>query len=280
MLKTRIISSIIGLILLAVVVSLGNITLAAAVFVLALIGLHELYNAAANMGYKPIRIIGYISCMSILLIGLNGGTNRISDYVDLFKSINYFSFCIYVVIIILFSIMIFLHDKYNLNDVALTVYGILYVVFLFAFIVLTRNLENGQLYIWLVFIGAFSTDTFAFFTGRYLGKVKFLPAISANKTLEGAIGGVIGCIAATVAYGIFINRYIHDIPLYHYVIIGILNGVISQIGDWSASAIKRYAKIKDYGKIIPGHGGVLDRFDSILFIAPVVYFYISFIIIK
>jgi phosphatidate cytidylyltransferase len=279
LLRTRVVSGIIGIALLIVVVSFGEVALGIAVFLLALLGVNEFYDAAAHAGYKPIKAIGFIACAGVLLIGLNGNINWVSTYVDLFKSIIYFSFCIFGIIVILFAIMIFLHDKYTLNDIALTVFGIFYVVFLFAFIILTRNLVNGKFLIWLVFIGAFATDTAAYFTGSYLGRIKFLPAISKNKTLEGAIGGVIGCIVVTALYGMFINRYIPYIPLHHYIIIGILNGVISQIGDWAASAIKRYVNIKDYGSIMPGHGGVLDRFDSILFTAPVVYFYFSFLIL-
>lgn len=279
MLRTRIVSGIIGALLLITVISFGKIALGIAVFLLALLGVNEFYDAAANAGYKPIKAIGFIACAGILLIGLNGNINWVSTYVDLFKSINYFSFCIFVIIVILFAIMIFLHDKYTLNDIALTVFGIFYVIFLFAFVILTRNLANGSYLIWLVFIGAFATDTAAYFAGSYLGRNKFLPAISKNKTMEGAVGGVLGCIAVTVLYGMLINRYIPSIALHHYVIIGVLNGIISQIGDWAASSIKRYVNIKDYGRIMPGHGGVLDRFDSILFTAPVVYFYISFLVL-
>ncbi|MCX7923902.1 MAG: phosphatidate cytidylyltransferase [Clostridia bacterium] len=280
MLSVRVASAIVGLVLLIGVVSFGNIALGIAIFLLTLIGMYEYYNAVSNAGYKPIRIIGYLACLPILFIGLNGHYKAVANYISLFKSINYFSFTIFIFIVVLFSITIFMHDKYNLNDISLTVFGIFYVVFLFSFVVLTRNVDNGKFFIWLVFIGAWATDTFAYFAGRFFGRRKLLPAISPKKTVEGAIGGVIGCIAITVAYGLFINRYVEGIAVYNYVILGLLNGIIAQIGDWAASAIKRYVNIKDYGKIMPGHGGVLDRFDSILFIAPVVYFYLSFIIIK
>ena len=282
MLRVRVISAIVGLILLGVFVLSNQIVLGVGVFLLAIAGMYEFYNAVSNAGYRPIRTIGYISCVPILFMGLNGVTKKIDNYFDLFKSINYFSFGIFVVVLVLFAFIVFLHDKYNINDIALTIFGAAYVAFLFSFIVLTRNLENGFFYIWLIFIGAFVTDTSAYFAGRMFGRHKILPEISPKKTVEGCLGGIVGCIAITVLYGVILDRYVGDklnISLYHFVIIGVLNGVISQIGDWAASAIKRYVKIKDYGKIMPGHGGVLDRFDSILFIAPVVYFYISFIIL-
>lgn len=281
--KIRIISGIIGLILLFAVVLSGKHILGIGIFILALTGVHEFYNAIEKAGYKPLKIVGYLSCLPILLIGLGVSFDKIYSYVNLFKSIVYFSLGMYVVLVFLFAMIIFLHDRYNLVDIALTLFGAFYVAFLFSFVLLTRNLENGNYYIWMVFIGAFVTDTFAYFTGMFFGKTKFLPAISANKTLEGSIGGVLGCTLVMVLYGIFMNQKGPEnlnIQLYHFVILGILSGTLSQIGDWAASAIKRYVKIKDYGKIMPGHGGVLDRFDSILFIAPVVYFYISFVIFK
>ena len=281
--KTRIISGIIGLVLLFAVVLSGKHILGIGIFILALIGVHEFYNAIEKAGYRPIRAIGYLSCLPILLIGFGVSFNRVYNYINLFKSIVYFSLGLYAVLVFLFTMTIFRHDRYNLVDIALTLFGAFYVAFLFSFVPLTRNLENGNYYIWMVFIGAFVTDTFAYFTGMFFGKTKFLPAISANKTLEGSIGGVLGCTLVMVLYGMFMNQKGPEsinIPLYHFVILGILSGTLSQIGDWAASAIKRYVKIKDYGKIMPGHGGVLDRIDSILFIAPVVYFYLTFVILK
>lgn len=276
--KTRIISAVIGAIILITILRLGSIALGIGLLMLAIAGINEFYNAVGHAGYKPIRIIGYLACLPVFLISFSE-EYRITSYVDLFKSINYFSFGLFVMIIILFSLIVFLHDRYSLNDIALTFFGILYVPFLLSFIVLTRSLEHGVLFIWIIFL-AWSTDTFAYFSGVFMGKHKLLPAISPKKTIEGSIGGVIGCVAATVLYGVFIRTQISDIPLYHFIVIGLLNGIISQIGDLGASAIKRFVNIKDYGRIMPGHGGVLDRFDSILFVAPVVYFYLSFIVIK
>jgi phosphatidate cytidylyltransferase len=282
LLKTRVISAIIGLALLIGVVLLGREAFGLAVFIIALAGMNEYYDSVSNAGYRPIRILGYITCLPIAFIGIYGNLDALQGYIELFKSINYFSFALYAIVVALFSSAVFFHDRYNPVDIALTVLGMIYVSFLFSFIVLTRNLVNGGYYIWLIFIGAWATDTAAYFTGRFFGKIKMLPAVSPNKTLEGSIGGVVGSLLATVLYGLILNNagYIGVIPIYHFMIIGILSGIISQLGDWTASAIKRYTKIKDYGKLFPGHGGVLDRFDSIIFIAPLIYFYISFFILK
>lgn len=276
--KTRIISALLGSILLISILSLGNTALGLGLLILSLIGISELYDAVSHAGYKPIKMAGFISCLPILLISF-GEEYKVAEYVDMFRTINNFSFAIFVMVVILFALIVFLHERYSLIDIALTVFGILYVPFLFSFIVLTRSLPGGVFFIWIIFI-AWSTDTFAYFSGLMMGKHKLLPAISPKKTVEGSIGGIIGCVVATVLYGMFVNIHISSIPLYHFVIIGILNGIISQIGDLGASAIKRFVGIKDYGVIMPGHGGVLDRFDSILFVAPTVYFYLSFIVIK
>jgi phosphatidate cytidylyltransferase len=268
--KTRIISGLIGILLLLIVVYSNETVLGVSIFILSLIGIHEYYNAIAMAGYKPLKIAGYITCLPILLLSFN---------IRFYENSNILAFIIFIGILFLFSAIIFAHKKFNIVDIALTVFGVLYIPFLFSFIILVRDLKYGIFLIWLIFIGAFVTDTAAYFSGRYFGKTKLLPAISPKKTLEGSIGGILGTMAVTCLYGVYLlnGNHITSIPFYNFVIIGALNGVISQIGDWAASAIKRHVKVKDYGKFMPGHGGVLDRFDSILFTAPVVYFYITFL---
>ncbi|MCX8130088.1 MAG: phosphatidate cytidylyltransferase [Clostridia bacterium] len=275
--KTRIISGGIGFILLVAVILAGSMAFTAAITLLSLIGMFEFYNAVSKGGYKPVRIIGYISCLVIFIVGLQAGENNLSFLFN----IEYITFGLFAMICILFSYVVFTENKVNINDISLTFFGIFYVVFLFSFVVLTRNMEAGQYYIWLVFIGAFATDTFAYIFGNLIGKTKILPVISPKKSLEGSIGGIVGCVLLMLIYGLIIDSmgWVKDsVALYHFIVIGILCGVISQIGDWAASAIKRYIGVKDYGRIMPGHGGVLDRFDSILFVAPVIYFYFSFFI--
>jgi len=181
---------------------------------------------------------------------------------------------IFALILALFCVLMFSDGKYGIKDIAVTVFGIFYVVFLFSFVMLTRQMENGYLYIWLIFIGAWATDTFAYFTGVAVGKTKIVPKISPKKSLEGCIGGVVGCIASMVVFGICCRNTL-GVRIVHFAILGLLCGVISQLGDWSASVIKRSVGIKDYGNIMPGHGGVLDRVDSILFTAPAVFLYIN-----
>lgn len=280
--KTRIISGAVALLLLAVVMFSGKYALGLVVFLLALIGMHEFYDAMKSGGYKPVRIVGYLSCFALIFLIFGElipgiGALKESGYMNKLMTLS-----VFLVLAFLFGILVFKHEKYNIPDVAVSILGILYVVFLFSFVILVRYMDGrGDLYIWLVFIGAWIPDTAAYFTGVAIGRTKILPVVSPKKSLEGSIGGVVGCVVVMTAGGLFLNSLgisgVEGIPVYHYVILGVLCGTISQIGDWAASAIKRYVAIKDYGRMMPGHGGVLDRFDSILFVAPVVYFYLSFL---
>lgn len=298
--KTRIISAAVALVLLAGVMYLGRTAIGLAIFLLALIGIHEFFNALNKAGFKPVYVLGYLSCLLLLypvILSLTesgmkemlggssastGGLNALVIGMSVLIGANTFMIAamfVFTLIIALFCIMMFSNGRYSISDIAVTLFGIAYVVFLFSFVTLTRNMENGYLYIWLIFIGAWATDTFAYFTGVAIGKTKILPRISPKKSLEGCIGGVLGCMLAMVLFGLYFKNVL-AVPVIQFAILGLLCGVISQIGDWSASAVKRAAGVKDYGNIMPGHGGVLDRLDSILFVAPVVYFYISLVFLR
>lgn len=284
-LSTRIVSSIFGIALVSFVVFSGTTALGIGIFVLSIIGLYEFYSIAEKKGYRPVKFVGYLSCFSILFLGMKGEANLIKHYIPIvgipdFRLTYYFCFGVYIIILILLMASIFFKHKYNFVDISITTFGMLYVTFLFSFIVLTRNLEFGKLFIWLIFISAWATDSSAYFIGRAMGKHKLIPSVSPKKTVEGAIAGVCGCMLAAGLFGSYIvTNFAHiTVPHFHYVIIGLLNGIFSQMGDLAASSIKRFADVKDYGKIIPGHGGVLDRFDSTLLIAPTVYFYITMLL--
>ena len=145
---------------------------------------------------------------------------------------------------------------------------IFYVNIFLDYIILTlNNYELGKVYVWLIFIISFATDTFAYFSGYLLGKHKLIPSISPKKTIEGSIGGILGSIICCMVFG-----YIFKFDMMHMIVIGGLGSVVAQLGDLFASSIKRYVGIKDYGKLIPGHGGILDRFDSVILVAPFVYY--------
>ena len=209
---------------------------------------------------KPLYYIGYI--FSIYLL--------IKNYLEL--SISY----TYTLIFILFLIAIIpiLTLRKNIMDIVVTFFGIFYVGVLIDFIILTMdNFDMGKIYVWLIFIIAFATDTCAYFAGYAFGKHKLIPKVSPKKTIEGSIGGILGSTLICLAFGYYFN-----IDLKVIVILGFLGSIVAQVGDLFASSIKRYVGIKDYGKLIPGHGGILDRFDSVILVAPFVYSIINLFI--
>jgi len=169
---------------------------------------------------------------------------------------------------------VFARKHNTTNDIALCFFATVFVTISFASIIITRDLEpNGDILYLMIFIGAWSTDTFAYFTGKFFGKHKFMPDVSPKKTIEGVIGGIIFCSLSFVLYGFIISRIQKFTAEPNYIILacaGVATSIIAILGDLSTSAIKRNYGIKDFGAILPGHGGILDRFDSVMAVAPVI----------
>lgn len=168
---------------------------------------------------------------------------------------------------------VFARKQNSTNDIALCFFSTVLITISFTSIIITRNLNPyGEILYLMIFIGAWSTDTFAYFTGKLFGKHKFTD-ISPNKTIEGVIGGIVFCSLAFVLYGFIIAKINSFTAEPNYILLacaGIVTSVISILGDLSMSAIKRNYNVKDYGTIFPGHGGILDRFDSVMAVAPVI----------
>ena len=245
---------------------LGGYFLKISVVLLSLGGIYEFYKVSKVDGYNPISIVGYLLCLAYYIYLGNG--------FDLTVAVGVF------ILVVLFLMMVpVFNTKRNFIDVALTILPCFYIGIFFSFILLLSIIENGGFFIWLIFISSWWCDTLAYYFGRYLGKHKLIPKVSPKKTVEGAIGGLIGSILGCTIYGYIIAQFGVLVPLYHYMIIGLLGGVFGQCGDLVASSIKRHVGVKDYSNLIPGHGGILDRFDSILLVSVVVYYYISIFII-
>ena len=177
---------------------------------------------------------------------------------------------------------IFWYPKFNANQVAGGIFGLIYTTFMMSFIYYTRESVDGIWLIWVIFITSWVSDTCAYFVGSAWGKHKMTPRLSPKKSWEGAVGGIIGSGLATALFGFFYVRHLNlgyqMIPF--FFIIGCVGAFIAMCGDLVASAVKRNNNVKDYGNVIPGHGGILDRFDSVLFTAPVVYFMIVLFMIN
>lgn len=180
-------------------------------------------------------------------------------------------------ILMLLIFYVFAFPKFSIKDIALTIFTIFYVPVMFSFVYLLREQRGhfGQYIVWLIFISSWGCDTSAYFFGLLLGKHKLIKQVSPNKTIEGSVAGVIGSVIIGIIYVVVLNLFTNInfvLSIKRVSIACALGAVFSQIGDLTASCIKREYNIKDYGNIIPGHGGVLDRFDSVIFTAPIIYF--------
>lgn len=160
----------------------------------------------------------------------------------------------------------FSKGSYPLTDALTVLFGVTYVALGFCSIVLVRDLEHGAFLFWLIFIAAWLSDTGAYFVGVRFGTHKLCPDLSPKKTVEGLLGGVVSCVAMFVIYGLIITLATKDkvANIFALLLAGIVLSLISVFGDLLASYIKRRYKVKDYGSLLPGHGGLLDRFDSVI----------------
>ena len=237
------------------------------VFALSCVGIFEYNKAFKYAGYKPISWIGYLACTSIFLMG---GIVPEQNKMLILK------YALPVLVIGIFVYIIALKLKRTIVDVAITVFSLLYIPFMFSFVKLLLLMENGRFFLLYVFVVAFVGDTFAYLIGRAFGKHKLCPEIIPNKTVEGSLGCVLGVTICGIIMTLIGNNILGiGLSWASMLIAGFVAGIAGQFGDLAASAIKRYCKVKDFGNIIPGHGGILDRFDSILFIAPIIYIFVK-----
>ncbi|WP_053957401.1 phosphatidate cytidylyltransferase [Inediibacterium massiliense] len=258
----RIISALVAIPLFLFIVINKGMILDFSVLILSLIAIHEFFNAFEKIQIFPYKKIGFFSIIFMSMITFYG--------LSLKWIMLWFFICTLMILMkILFS------KPIDITASSITAIGMFYIVFFMYHIVFVAHLSQYNDLIWLVFIVAFATDTFAYFSGYLLGSKKLCPTISPKKTIEGAVGGVLGSVMISALFGYYVLPQI----FIHCIMIGFVGSVLGQIGDLTASIFKRYTGIKDYGKLMPGHGGVLDRFDSILFTAPVVYYYMMFFLL-
>ncbi|MCC8066001.1 MAG: phosphatidate cytidylyltransferase [Clostridiales bacterium] len=263
MFRTRLISGIILVIAALVLILTGGPVLAAALFVISLIGMHELYRALKieDSGMSPLAMIGYLGCVIYyLLVFLNQTAYTMT--------------VVLAVLILLMAVYVFSYPRFHTEQVTGVFFGFIYVAVMLSCIYGLRSMENGMFLVWLIFLASWGSDTCAYCVGMLIGKHKMTPKLSPKKTVEGAIGGVAGAAILGAIYACAISGHF-DSGVNHavsFALICAIGALISMVGDLAASAIKRDHEIKDYGKLIPGHGGILDRFDSVIFVAPVIYY--------
>lgn len=273
--RTRVLSAIVMISLAAAAIYFGGIAFCVIITFASAVGLFEFYRAFRQKGITPIVLLGYAYCLLIPAALILKPKQALDVTI---MGINIFPVIQLLILLVMLTLMVFKHKTISPADCAVTLFGAFYVPVLFSFFILTRNLEDGLVLIVIGVLGSVLADTFAMFSGMLFGKRKLIPSLSPKKTIAGSIGSFVGSTLGVTVYGIILNNchlLNRPIGIVHFAILGFIMGATSQIGDLSASAIKRYCGIKDFGKLIPGHGGVLDRFDSMLFNIPMVYCYIQ-----
>jgi phosphatidate cytidylyltransferase len=277
MFVTRLISGIFLLILTAGFLYFGGIPLYLILALISVVGFLELTKAVGiKRDYKGINLLEVIGILGTTALY---SCHITSDVINQTVDVVYLFAIIVFTIISLLAAYVITFPKYDARQIVEVVFAFLYVPVMLSFIGMTRALpEIGSKVVWMIWISAWGSDTCAYcvgmLTGKTIGNHKAFPVLSPKKSIEGCIGGIVGSALLGMLFGQFIMG-----SDYGTILMGIICGIgsiIAQCGDLAASAIKRNFNIKDYGKCIPGHGGILDRFDSIIFTAPCIYFLIYF----
>ena len=267
--KTRIISGFIMAPLL-VVLYFGGAALWVAALLIAMIGVHEFCKGWNSLDVHPSKPICYV--MTALLFAttfIAGGFPYGQDAgaVPQFYR-NMMLMCAWLFVAVAASLIYgWKINERGAYDALATVTALVYIPF-FTYHMILIDMTEYRLFIWIVVIAAIGSDIFAYFTGYFLGKHKMAPNLSPKKTIEGAVGGLVGSSVLAWVFGMIFMKDMAAVCL----ALGLFGGAAGMAGDLTASAFKRKMGIKDYGKLIPGHGGIMDRFDSVIFVAPVVYY--------
>lgn len=265
-LKTRVISGAVLVVLLLVITFSPAWVFTVAAGLASLVVLYELMTSFGQNMKKPVVICDYIFAILYL----------IPCFVKTEFTNEFFIMTTILFVMTLCTLSVFANKDVNFKDVCASLFIVIYSVLILSRLALMRNMENGLALVFLAFIGAWLPDTAAYFAGSFFGKHKLIPEISPNKTVEGSIGAFVGAIAFYLIYGSVLSAIGFNVNFISLLILSVICGAVSQIGDLSASVMKRTYNIKDFGNLIPGHGGLLDRIDSLIFVTPVVYYFIQF----
>lgn len=264
----RIMTAVIGLPLVILLIVFGNkYVMDAVIAIIAVIAMYE-YAKCIEKEAKFIAWIGYLTAISIAFMHV------VSDMV----LSTVITLGVPILLFVLFLSVIVTNMKITFKDMAFSFAGILYVVGFLGFLPLLYGVTgkiSGKFLIWFVLIAAWGTDVFAYWVGKNLGKHKF-SKVSPNKTIEGCIGGMLGAVIFSLICAYVMNTYFGTEIVYSTIgVLSAILSVIGQVGDFSASVIKRYFDVKDFSELFPGHGGMIDRIDSVMFISPFAYFLLT-----
>ncbi len=256
MFVTRLISGIVLVAIALVTIGLGGWVLFATLLMISFIGAREFYKAmeVRKDRLSPLELGGYggiaLYYLSVVFLGPE-----------------YRMAAVLAGLVILMFVYVFGYPRFHARQVTAAFFGIVYVGVMLSCIYQARMLPGGHFHVWLIFLCSWGCDTCAYCVGMLIGKHKMAPVLSPKKSVEGAVGGVAGAVLLGILFAAATKG-----PLLEYALICGVGALISMVGDLAASAVKRNMGIKDYGKLIPGHGGILDRFDSVIFTAPVIYY--------
>lgn len=269
MFKTRLISTIvISLFIIWLVLFAPTVVTAVSFLVFSIIGYYEFEKAVGVLKdgkhVNGISFFGYLATISLFVAEWYTGGKPESII-----------FTVIILLIVLMGVFVFAYPTYSAHDFVYTFFGFIYVSMMLSFFYLTLMLENGRLYVMLIPLSSWVCDVCAYCVGMLLGKHKLTPKLSPKKSVEGAVGGVIGsavcgALCGYLGTGLILGERNAEKAVI-FAVICAFGAIASQIGDLTASAFKRQHDIKDYGNLIPGHGGILDRFDSVIITGPIIY---------
>ena len=270
---TRLISSIVLLLIAVPSLLLGGSLLWMVLAAVSLIGVFELYRIR-NIERTAMGFAGYLGVLAwwILAAGIS------------FSGLAVLALPVLAGTLLLeLAVFVFAYPKYQAEQLFTSLFGLFYVAVMLSFLYLVReNIRLGEWLVWLVFIASWGSDTCAYAVGVLIGRHKLAPVLSPKKSIEGSVGGIVGAALLGALFGLVMCKSLGEPEklIGIFALIGGVGSVISQIGDLAASGIKRCYEVKDYGTLIPGHGGILDRFDSVIVTAPIVYYLALFLLQK
>ncbi len=254
----RIVSALVGLVVFFVIVFMDTMALNFALGALIILMLWEVYSAF-DYGWT-FTIIGCVGSMIIVGVLSLGSVDYLMG-----------ALVIYVIFLVVFAVLGY--RRLRFSDIAVMLFATIYISCFMMYVGRARYLENGLYYVFLIFICAWMDDTGAYFTGKLFGKHKLVPDISPKKTVEGALGGIVFAVIGCLLLGVIARfAFFMEVNYVALALVGLVASCLGQLGDLVASLMKRQCGVKDFGNIMPGHGGFLDRFDSVILIAPFVYY--------
>ena len=257
MLRTRIFTAVIGIPILLGLAYLGGIYWKLLILLLASLALYEYIAMMRKKGHNPITLPAYFIA-AVLLLRIHLGSFQSEFFL--------------VSILLMILILIFKYPSHSFNDLIMSFFGAFYCGYFFSYALALGELSRTFQCVLLVFLLSWASDVGGYLFGRLWGKHKLAPQLSPGKTWEGAIGAVVLTVVLSIIY--YQMPGIENLGVVYAIILGILASAAAQLGDLFESAMKRYFGVKDSGNLIPGHGGVLDRFDSFMLVVPVVYYFL------